>query len=212
MSRLDYIFSYLGLLFLLSPPKRHVNTVLLNIHLSLRSIHQLPQCPSRLSIKFSVSIQWSAGYLGLFAFGNGSHNSWDGSWQLGWDSLGAPGGSFTLSLSAAAVWGSNRLDVIGMGMAPDYNMYHQWRGGSYWSENWENVGNRSLASYPTVASRGANRLGVFARGNDLRTYHNAWDGLSWTLDDRGPLSSSRFFHSVFFGSLYRPCPSNLLSM
>jgi len=58
-----------------------------------------------------------------------------------------------------------------------------------WSD-WENLGGY-LASGPTAASWGENRLDVFVSGEDEALWHKWWDGRSWSVWERvrdGPIS------------------------
>ena len=83
-----------------------------------------------------------------------------------------------LQISAVS-WGTNRLDIFGLGQ--DNAMYHKAWDGNSWlpSENdWERLGG-VFTSPPAVASWGTNRLDIFGLGQDNAMYHKAWDGNSW---------------------------------
>ena len=76
---------------------------------------------------------------------------------------------------AAAAWGSNRLDIFGLGL--DKQMFHKaWAASWYPSPaGWEALGGR-FNSPPAVASWGDNRLDIFGLGTDYQMYHKAWAG------------------------------------
>ena len=78
---------------------------------------------------------------------------------------------------AVAAWGSNRLDIFGLGT--DWAMYHKAWDGSWHPSvtDWERLGG-VFYSPPAVTAWGSNRLDIFGLGTDWAMYHKAWDG-SW---------------------------------
>lgn len=80
---------------------------------------------------------------------------------------------------AVASWGSNRLDIFGLGT--DNQMYHKAWNGHAWlpsATDWELLGG-AFNSPPAVASWGTNRLDIFGLGTDDQMYHKAWNGNAW---------------------------------
>ncbi len=79
----------------------------------------------------------------------------------------------------AVSWGSNRLDIFGVGT--DGAMFHKTWDGSGWRPSvtgWERQGG-AFTSPPAVVAWGANRLDVFGLGTDGSMFHKAWDGDAW---------------------------------
>src|SRR5207245_1910881 len=72
-------------------------------------------------------------------------------------------------------WGTNRLDLFGLGM--EHALWHRWWNGSSWG-GWESLGG-ILTSPPTAVTWGPNRLDVFGVGTDSAVWHRWWDGMSW---------------------------------
>jgi hypothetical protein len=80
---------------------------------------------------------------------------------------------------ATVAWGSNRLDIFGLGT--DNQMYHKAWDGNAWLPSltdWEPLGG-VFNSPPAVASWGSNRLDIFGLGTDNQMYHKAWNGNAW---------------------------------
>jgi hypothetical protein len=80
---------------------------------------------------------------------------------------------------AVASWGSNRLDIFGLGT--DNQMFHKAWDGNAWRPSptgWEPLGGK-FDSPPAVASWGSNRLDIFGLGTDNQMFHKAWDGNAW---------------------------------
>jgi hypothetical protein len=81
--------------------------------------------------------------------------------------------------SAVASWGSNRLDIFGLGT--DNQMYHKAWNGTSWEPSqtdWQPLGG-TFNSPPAAVSWGSNRLDIFGLGTDNQMYHKAWNGTSW---------------------------------
>jgi hypothetical protein len=90
----------------------------------------------------------------------------------GWEALG---GTFS-SPPTGVSWGSDRLDIFGLGT--DNQMYHKWWNGSSWGPSpsgWEPLGG-VFASPPAVTSWGFNRLDVFGLGTNNEMFHK-WCGM-----------------------------------
>ena len=88
------------------------------------------------------------------------------------------GGIFT-SPPAVTSWGSDRLDIFGLGQ--DGSMFHKAWTGTEWSpgpQDWEWLGG-IFSSPPAVTAWGPNRLDIFGLGQDGSMFHRAWDGAAW---------------------------------
>jgi hypothetical protein len=80
---------------------------------------------------------------------------------------------------AAVAWGSNRLDIFGLGT--DHQMFHKAWTGSAWAPSqtgWEPLGG-IFSSPPAVVAWGPNRLDIFGLGTDSQMFHKWWNGSAW---------------------------------
>ena len=93
--------------------------------------------------------------------------------------------AFSTALRRGLAWGTNRIDIFGLGT--DNQMYHKAWGGNAWSPSqtgWEALGG-AFASPPSVASWGPGRLDILGVGTDAQMYHKAWDGSAWQPSPAG---------------------------
>jgi Common central domain of tyrosinase len=75
----------------------------------------------------------------------------------------------------ATAWGTNRLDIFGIGK--HLGMWHKaWDGAWHPSKtDWQDLGG-VFTSPPAVVSWGSNRLDIFGTGAHRGMWHKAWDG------------------------------------
>ena len=102
----------------------------------------------------------------------------------GWDtpSAGIPTNGLTFTTAFASVsWGTNRLDVFGIGS--DNQLYHNYWAGSGWLTSWEEhtlpvapAGGPGASANMNVA----NRMDAYIVGTDGNCYHQYWTGSSWS--------------------------------
>jgi hypothetical protein len=79
---------------------------------------------------------------------------------------------------AAASWGPSRLDVFWRGDGDNGALYGKSWNGSAWSGLVTLGGTTS--SVPAVIAPAANRLEVYARGDDNFTWYRRWNGTAWS--------------------------------
>jgi hypothetical protein len=96
------------------------------------------------------------------AFFSGTWHDWYG---LGGDIAGLP---------AVVSWGSNRIDLFGVGR--NTAVWHKAWNGSAWEE-WHDIGGvcAEFGQPVAVSSWGANRLDIFCKGQDNTVWHTYWD-------------------------------------
>jgi hypothetical protein len=160
-----------------------------------------------------AAVSWGPNRLDIFGVGVDTrldspkntmfHKWWDPTWtapdgthwgpsQTDWESLGDPI-AFN-SPPAAVSWGSNRLDIFGVGVdtrlenPPKNTMFHKWwdptwtaPDGTHWGPSrtdWQPLGG-TFNSPPAAVSWGPNRLDIFGVGVDNIMRHKWWDGTSW---------------------------------
>jgi hypothetical protein len=84
------------------------------------------------------------------------------------------------SAVAVASWGSNRLDIFGVGSGN--GVFHKsWASGAWdpSQTDWESIGG-TLTSPPAVVSWGPNRLDVFGVGPGGAMFHKSWANGAWS--------------------------------
>jgi hypothetical protein len=178
-----------------------------------------------------AAVSWGSDRLDIFNVGkdgNLYHQYWDGkSWQpsfKSWESLGT-----NLNTShplAVTAWGSNRLDVFGIGSDDSGRdaLWHKYWDGSSWhpdGSGLESLGGE-LVSGPAATSWGKGRLDIFALNKHGDLMHKFWDGSNWIgwerigedfsstptvtswgenrLDVFGIRSDSKLYHKYWDGS------------
>jgi hypothetical protein len=178
-----------------------------------------------------ATVSWGPNRADIFTVGQDGdlhHKYWDGgSWQpsdKGWETLG--GNLSTDYPLTATAWGSNRLDVFGIG--PDNfghdALWHKYWDGSSWRPDGtalESLGG-PFVSGPAAVSWGHNRIDVFALNKYGDLLHGFWDGSNWVawelfgrdftgvptaiswgenrLDVFGLRSDSKLYHRYWDGS------------
>ena len=90
-----------------------------------------------------------------------------------WESLG---GMIT-SPPTAVSWGTNRLDVFGIGT--DGATWQRWWDGSRW-QGWKSLGAvGGVRTSPVAVSSGPNKIHLLEKGSDGGIWHNSWTGIQW---------------------------------
>src|SRR6516162_7257001 len=76
---------------------------------------------------------------------------------------------------AVAAWGSNRLDIFGLGT--DNQMFHKYFNGAWGPSptGWEALGGE-FNSAPAAVAWGPNRLDIFGLGTDNQMFHKYFNG------------------------------------
>jgi len=149
---------------------------------------------------------WGSNRYDVFGVGMNGHVIqlwWNGSWH--WSDLGAPpssvGGGILADRLAVASWGTNRLDVFGLGVNGHISQLW-WNGSWHWSDLGSppaGVGGGAFLGSPlTAASWGSGRYDVFGVGANGHVIQRWWDG-SWHWADLGAPPAT-----VGGGGLYGP--------
>jgi hypothetical protein len=134
-------------------------------------------------------VSWGSRRLDIFGLAQRDdevrHKAWaNGAWwpePMGWQGLGR--GVFKSPITVES-WGSDRLDIFGVGSIrnqpfPIQMLHKAWANGEWHpSPGWERLGG-SFNSPPAVASWGPNRLDIFALGRDDQMFHKAWAEGRW---------------------------------
>lgn len=146
---------------------------------------------------------WGDGIMDVFSTdGSGAliHTYWwNGAWTP-WESLGKPGLTLLNAPPAATSWSPGNIQVIGRSTSSSassstsYDMlWAKFNTNLHWGE-WSIIDPQcvNVTSGPTVVSRGAGLLDVFARGTDYGLYHIAYANGAWGSSERlgGQLTST----------------------
>ncbi|KAF1813405.1 fucose-specific lectin [Eremomyces bilateralis CBS 781.70] len=119
---------------------------------------------------------WARDHMSVFAVGKDDsqlyHSAhFKGRWTP-WQSLGGEFASHPASVS----WGSNRLDVFGIGA--DTGLWHRSNSGNGW-EGWEPMGG-AFTSPPAAVSWGQGHMCVFGVGTNKEMWYKSWAGTGWS--------------------------------